>query len=107
MSRRWPRQPARTQLPDLLVLATLVHLERRVGEPRLLLIQIKGETPAKWQWSLRHYARSWERCHAVPGRSTQSRSATGFVGFDHRLHGLLCGVDDLFHHRRADQEGSR
>ena len=34
-----------------------------------------------------------------------SRSATGVVGFDHRLHGLLCGVDDLFHHRRADQEG--
>ena len=86
--------------------ATLVHVEPSVGAPRPPLIQIKGETAAKWHGSSRQYARSWGRCHAAPGGSTQSRSATGFVGFDHRLHGLLCGVDDLFHHRRADQEGS-
>ena len=44
-----------------------------------------------------------EAIHERYDASPRSRPKPGVVALDHRLHGVLCGLDDLFHHRRADQ----
>ena len=51
------------------------------------------------------FADGWEVCYARGCFGAPGRSEARALAFDHRVHRLLCGVDDLFDHRRPDQEG--